>query len=126
MSIADQLELKMLNKVLRNVDFTYPAVFASLHTADPGETGASEVTNAGGSTYARQTATFAAAVAGACASSADLIFANMPTVTVAFLGLWSASTAGDALWFGPLNASRQLLLGDTYRIPSGQLTVSLD
>lgn len=126
MSIADQLELKILNKVLRNVDFAYTAIFASLHTADPGETGTAEVTNAGGSTYARQTATFAAAAAGACVSNVDLTFANMPGVTVTHLGLWSASTAGDALWFGPLNASRLLVLGDTYKIPSTNLTVSLE
>lgn len=58
---------------------------ASLHTAFPGATGASEVS---GGSYARQTATFGAAAAGVRSLSAAVTF-DVPAVTVSWCGLWA-------------------------------------
>lgn len=69
----------------------------SAHTADPGDTGANEVT---GGSYARQAITFGAAAAGAIDSS------NQPTIpipggtTVTHIGFWDALTGGNFLASG--------------------------
>lgn len=124
MSISDYYENKILDHMLRAQAFTPPAtVYVSLHTADPGETGASEVT---GGSYAREAVTFAAASGGTVASSADLTFASMPAATITHTALWDASSAGNCLWTGALSASKTLQAGDTFQILSGNLTVSVD
>jgi hypothetical protein len=45
----------VLDKILRNEDFTIADVFLSLHTGDPGESGAAEATGGG---YERQSVLF--------------------------------------------------------------------
>lgn len=69
------------------------ATYASLHTADPGTSGASEVT---GGTYARKPLTWAAgAVDGVITASATF---DVPAgVSVAYAGLTTAATAGTFL-----------------------------
>lgn len=64
---------------------------ASLHSADPGSGGASEL--AGGSpAYARIAPTFNAAAAAARALNADLTFDVPAGSTVAYVGYWSGAT----------------------------------
>ena len=63
----------------------------SAHTADPGTTGASEVS---GGSYARQSITFAAASGGNLNSSNTPVIPIPAATTITHLGLWSASTAG--------------------------------
>jgi hypothetical protein len=74
--------------------------FVSLHTADPGETGANE---AAGGSYARQQAAFGAAAAGTLSNGANVDFANMPATTIVAVGIFDASTAGNCLWTGWLS-----------------------
>ena len=76
--------------------------FVSLHTADPGTTGASEVT---GGTYARVAATWNAASGGSVTNSGALSI-NLPaSTTAAYFGVWSASTAGTYYIGGALSPS---------------------
>jgi hypothetical protein len=66
--------------------------FISLHTADPGTTGASEVA---GGTYVRVAVTWTASSGGSAASNAGALTINLPASTTAsFFGIWSASSAG--------------------------------
>jgi hypothetical protein len=113
--------------MLRGTAFTPPtAVYVSLHTADPGETGANEVSGGG---YARQQVTFNAPVVGAqttMTNSALLRWDNMPAVTITHVGLWDAASAGNPLWFGPLSAPVNLAAGSAFEIAAGSLTVSID
>jgi hypothetical protein len=95
----------------------------SLHTADPGETGASEAT---GGSYARQSASFGAAASGAIANDAAISFTAMPAATITHVGVWDASSAGNFLWGGALAASKTTNSGDTFTIPTGDLDVTLD
>lgn len=89
----------ILNHYFRNQAFTPVAtVYLSLHTADPGLTGASEV--AGGS-YARQAITFGVAASKSITSSNTVDFTGMPAATVTHLGIWDASTAGNFYAGGP-------------------------
>ncbi len=69
--------------------------WVSLHTADPGTTGASEV--AGGSpAYARKQTTWTGGASdGVVAGSAVSI--DVPAGTYTHVGIWSASTAGTFL-----------------------------
>lgn len=69
------------------------AVFASMHTADPGTTGASEV--AGGvPAYARKAITWNPAAAGNLDNNANPVFDIPSTTTVTHFGLWSAAVGG--------------------------------
>lgn len=66
------------------------AAFISLHTADPGNTGANEVI---GGTYIRVATTWSAAAAGA--KTGTQVTINVPSgTTVTHAGLWTTSTLG--------------------------------
>lgn len=104
-------------------------IYASLHTADPAQTGASEVS---GGSYARvsvgtttASAIFGGAhVAGAApaANGTAREVSNSATITFpaptgtwgtcAYFGVWDASTAGNFLFGGPLTSSIAPLSGN--------------
>lgn len=70
------------------------AAFLSLHTADPGTTGASEVTG-GSPAYARQPVTWSAPTNGVITGSANF---DVPAgTTVVSVGVWSAASGGTFL-----------------------------
>lgn len=123
MSISNYLELEILDKVFRNSDFSVTGTYVSLHTGDPGETGASE---AAGGSYARQGSTFDVASAGATANSGNIQFTGMPAATITHVGLWDALTVGNFLWGGALTASKTTNSGDTFQISTGDLDIALD
>jgi len=114
---------KILDKILTNTDFT-PAttIYVSLHTGDPGDTGASEVTGGG---YSRQAAAFESAATKHTQNSGEISFSNMPAALVTHLGLWGASSGGVFWWGGALTASKNVGDGDTLKIASGDLDVTL-
>ncbi len=102
------------------------AVYVGLHSADPGDTGATgEVTttiNAGG----RIAATFAAPSSKVIASDADVDFGNADGgATITHFSLWDAAAAGNCLGTGPLAASRTIVTGDPVKFPAGDLEVDL-
>lgn len=66
-------------------------VYASLHTGDPGSTGASEATG-GSPAYARKALSFGAA-SGGTATASEVTF-DVPAGTYSHFGVWSASTGG--------------------------------
>lgn len=69
------------------------AVFASLHTADPGSTGTSEVSG-GSPAYARKAITWNAASAGNLDNNGNPTFDVPASTTITHIGFWSAVTAG--------------------------------
>jgi hypothetical protein len=76
--------------------------FVSLHTADPGTTGASEVS---GGSYARVAVTWGSPSGGSVANTGALTI-NLPASTTAgFFGIWSASSAGTYYIGGALSPS---------------------
>ena len=126
MSISAFLEKELLDHVLRNETYSPPAtVYMSLHTGDPGGTGANEV--AGGS-YARQASTWnvASGVPAVSTLAANVDFAGMPAATVTHIGLWDAVSSGNALWDGAASASKTYGAGDTARVSQTTTTVTLD
>ena len=86
------------NQALTTTGWSY----VSLHTADPGTTGASEVT---GGSYARVAVTWNAASSGSVTNSGALSL-NLPASTTAsYFGVWSASTSGTYYIGGALSPS---------------------
>jgi hypothetical protein len=100
--------------------------YVSLHTADPVDTGANEIT---GGAYARQgpiTFTNAGSNPTVASNSAIVIF---PTATGAWgtithFGIWDAATAGNYRGSGALTASKAVNNGDTARFVTGALTIT--
>jgi hypothetical protein len=85
----------------------------SLHTADPGATGASEAT---GGSYARQTAGYNTASGGACALAATLNFTGLAAATYTHIGLWDSTATPKFLQGAALSASQTLPGGATLQI----------
>ena len=77
-------------------------VYLSLHTADPGTTGASEVTTG---TYSRQLVTWGAASGGTVSNSAAVTVPLPASTTASYFGVFSASTAGTYYVGGALSPS---------------------
>lgn len=104
------------------LDAQFQSVFISLHTADPGTTGANEV--AGGS-YARQAENFAAASGGQLSNASNLDFADMPACTLTYFGVWSLVSAGTFKGGGPLAASTPVIASQTARFEPGDLVLGV-
>lgn len=126
------LENEVLN-LLRGVNITAPTtVYLALFSVDPGQSGAltNEIsaTNTG---YTRQAITFGTPAAnGSISNTADILFGQTGSAgyTVAAVGLMDSATigAGNCLWHGNLAASKTLASGgDTFKISSGSLTISI-
>lgn len=93
----------------------------SLHTGDPGTTGANEST---GGSYARQTAGYNTASGGACALAATLNFTGMPASTVTHIGIWDSTGTPKFLQGAALAASKTLGAGDTLALTAATDTVT--
>lgn len=125
MSASNYLENKLLEHIFKNTSYTSPAtVYLALYTSDP--TDADSGTEVTGGSYARQTATFAAASSGTIATNANITFTSMPSCTVTYWGIRDASTGGNLLASGAFNTPTALASGDTLTVTSGSLTISLD
>lgn len=101
------------------------SLFLSIHTADPGDTGANEYIGYSGGL--RIAITFAAASAASAASggtSAQQDFTSMGVTTITHIGVWTANTAGTFKGGGALTASRTTASGDTLRFNSGAVAVT--
>jgi hypothetical protein len=100
--------------------------YVSLHTADPGTTGSSEVS---GGAYVRQgpiAFTNAGNEPTVASNSAILTFpaATAPWGTIGWFGLWTAATAGTFQGSGALTSAKPINTGDTARFLAGALTIT--
>lgn len=125
-AMSNYLENALINATLRNTSYTSPAsVFVALFTTDPTDAGTG--TEVSGGSYARQSATFTSPSNGSSTLAADVTF---PTATgnwgtVTHFGIYDASTAGNLLYHGALNNSKNIQTGDILRIQVNNLTVTL-
>ena len=124
-NLSNYLENKLIDHFLGTTTFTKPsAVYVALFTVAPNDAGGgTEVT---GGSYARQTATFTAAASGATSNDANIDFANMPAATTVAIGIFDALTSGNLLLWGTLTANKTTDAGDTLRIATGDLDISID
>ena len=125
--LSNYLENKLLDHVLRNVSYTSPTtVYVGLYTSNPADDNSG--TEVSGSSYARQILSVTTATAGVVTSSADVTFpqatGNWGTIT--HIGLLDALTSGNLLMHTPLTTSKLIETGDILKVPTGNLTASLD
>jgi len=125
--LSNYLENKLLDHILKNVSYTSPTtVYVGLFLTDPTDAGSG--TEVSGGSYARKTLSVTTASGGVVTSSADVTFdqATGNWGTVAYIGLFDAITSGNLLMHTALTTSKVIETGDIFKIPSGNLTATLD
>lgn len=97
-------------------------LYASLHTASPGTTGANEVS---GGSYARQSLTCGAPSSGVKTSTNAQNWTSMPSCTVTHDGTWSAVSSGTYYGGGALGSSLTVPLSATVSAAIGALSFTV-
>jgi hypothetical protein len=114
---------KFLDAITGRTNYTASAaMYAQLHTGDPGSAGTSNVaTNS-----TRQAITFgSAASAGSIANTAAIVWTAVGTAeTYTWISLWTASSGGTFLGRDDLSASAAVTAPDSFTIPIGSLVLS--
>lgn len=99
--------------------------FISLHSADPGSTGTSEL--AGGSpAYARKAVTWGAPSGGVVGINMDPEFDIPAGGTVSHFGLWSASTGGTFYGGDPVSATENYGGQGVYILAASDVTYTAE
>lgn len=126
MSFSNYLETEVLEWAFTASGGTRPtAWYLALFTAAPSDTGGG--TEVSGGAYARQSVTFT--VSGNTASNNAAI--EYPTATanygtVTHIGVFDALSGGNLLAHAALTTSKLIETGDVFRVPSGDLDITLD
>ena len=127
MSFSNFLETEILDHVFAGAAYTAPSTkYLALFTAvSNGETGS--VTELSGSAYARQSVAFT--TSGNTTSNNAAV--EFPTATgswgtVTHVGVYDASTSGNLMAYATLSSSKAIDTGDVFRVPSGDLDITLN
>jgi len=126
MSFTNFLETEILDHVFAGAAYTAPSTkYIGLFTATPGETGGG--TEVSGSAYARQSMAFA--TSGDTTSNSSAV--EFPTATgswgtITHVGIFDASSSGNLMVYATLTASKAITTGDVFRVPSGDLDITLN
>ena len=128
MSLTNPFETSTLSYLLTTGTVTRPtAWYIGLFTSDPTDTGVAG-TEVSGFAYARTVTTFS--VTGNTASNTAGI--EFPAAsggawgTVGWIGIMDAASGGNMIIHSALTASKVIADGDVFRIPTGDLDVTLD
>ena len=128
MSFSNTFETHVLNYVFTATSVTRPtAWYVALFTSNPAEDGSGTEVSASGTAYVRKTVAFT--VSGNLATNNAAI--EFPTATASFgtvthIGVFDASTSGNLIAYSALSASKAIATGDVFRIPTGDLDITLD
>lgn len=127
-SFNDYAENKVLDHITGKTAFTKPTAYIGLSTADPIDD-ASGLAEPSGNGYARVTTSgsdWDAAAAGATANATALTFpeASGAWGTVTHFFLADASSGGNMIAHGTLDASRVITSGITPRFAIGELDIT--
>lgn len=123
-SFAESQRNAMLDALVGRATYTASAAFyVKLHIGDPGAAGTS---NAAANTT-RQAVTFgSAAASGAISNTVAVEWTNVSTTeTYSHVSFWTASSGGTFLGSDDLSSSAAVTAGDTFRIPIGDLDLTL-
>jgi len=126
MSASNYLENKILDHVFGSTSYTPPSRYVGLNSADPGETGTSELASSSG--YARQVITFGTAVSGLISNSLAVVFTNTGSnwLATTYFSVWDSLSGGNFLGSGALTVSKTIQAGDTGTFAVGSLTITCD
>ena len=127
MSFTNFLETEILDHVFAGAAYTAPATkYIGLFTAiSDGEAGS--VTEVSGNAYARQSIAFT--TSGATTSNNAAV--EFPTATgswgtITHVGIFDAASSGNLMVYATLTASKAIASGDVFRVPSGDLDITLN
>ena len=127
MSFTNYLETEILDHVFAGAAYSAPGThYLALFTAIAnGETGS--VTELSGDAYARQSVAFT--TSGDTTSNNAAV--EFPTATgswgtVTHVGVYDASTSGNLMAYATLSSSKAIDTGDVFRVPSGDLDITLN
>jgi len=126
MSFTNFLETEILDHVFAGAAYSAPGThYLGLFTSVPGETGGG--TELSGSAYVRKSVAFT--TSGNTTSNNAAI--EFPTATgnwgtVTHVGVFDASTSGNLMAYATLSASKTIETGDVFRVPSGDLDITLN
>jgi len=126
MSFTNFLETEILDHVFAGSAYTAPATkYLALYTAAPGETGGG--TEVSGGAYARQSVAFTT-TGNTTSNSAAVEFptATASYGTVTHVGVFDAATSGNLMAYATLTSSKAIASGDVFRVPAGDLDITLD
>jgi len=128
MSFTNFLETEILDHVFAGSAYTAPTTkYLALYTAAPGETGGGTEVSTTGTAYARQSVAFS--TTGNTTSNTAAV--EYPTATASFgtvthVGVFDAATAGNLMAYATLSSSKTIDTGDVFRVPTGDLDITLD
>jgi len=128
MSFSNFLETEILDHVFGGSAYTAPAtLYLALFTSNPDEDASGTEVSTSGTAYARQTIAFT--TSGNTTSNTAAV--EFPTATASFgtvshVGVMDASTGGNLLAYAALSSSKDIATGDVFRVPAGDLDISLD
>ena len=127
MSFTNFLETEILDHVFAGAAYTAPGTkYLGLFTAiSDGEAGS--VTELSGSAYARQSVAFT--TSGNTTSNNAAV--EFPTATgswgtVTHVGVYDASSSGNLMAYATLSSSKAIATGDVFRVPTGDLDITLN
>lgn len=136
-AFSNYLENAIINWAFNNTAMPtqLATVYVSLHTADPSETGASEVT---GGNYARIAVastgwTKNASNPASATNTAEITYPASGTVTwsaitgsgVTHVGIWDSLTTGNFLFGGALTTPKIVNVGDVFKFTATNLTITV-
>lgn len=126
-SFSDYLENKVLDHVFGAGTLAKPDCYVALFSAAPSDAGGgTELSATGG--YARLALPDLTVTGNAATNGAALEWAAASAAwsgTVTHLGIFDASAAGNLLAWAPLTTARTVASGDVFRIPAGDLDITL-
>jgi hypothetical protein len=126
MSLTNTFETTTLTWLLTASSATRPtAWYIGLFTAAPNDTGGG--TEVSGTAYVREAVTFT--VTGDTASNSAAVewpVAGGSWGTITDLAIFDAVTAGNMIGYAALTNAKTIATGDVFRIPLGDLDVTLD
>lgn len=126
MSLSNTYETDVLEWLFTGTSVTRPtAWYIGLFTSDPTDAGTG--TEVSGGSYVREAATFS--VTGDTATTTAAIEWPVATAawgTITHVAVHDASTGGNIIAYAALDASKTINTDDVFRIPAGDLDITLD
>ena len=127
MSFTNAFETTVLQFALTSTSVTRPTSwYIALFTRDPPDTGAAGTEVPGGS-YARTSVTFSVTGdTGTNSAAVEFPACTSDWGTVSHIGVMDASSGGNMLVHASLTTSKTIATGDVFRIPTGDLDITLN
>src|SRR6056297_1957085 len=125
-ALSDVYETEVLEWLFTGTTVTRPTSFyIGLFTSDPTDAGTG--TEVSGGAYVREAATFSVTGDTATTSAAvewPVATANWGTIT--HVGVYDALSGGNLIAHAALTASKTINTDDVFRIPAGDLDITID